>query len=184
MLSACAAVKDGAIPAKPGFASVVLKNADFAMEPVPGRACPPLWGCTMHADPASFRFSLEADPRSGVKYLKVERVKNEPWAIASQVVPAEGLQGKRLRLAAAVQSEGIDGKGAGPLLIIQGPGGRTLAEAQRLVQRSTGWQEVAVELDVVPGAQLVEVGLYLEGGGIVHFGEVRLEILGPATARQ
>lgn len=180
LLAGCAAAPEAA---RPSLAKVPLKNADFAMDPTPGRACPPQWGCSMHADPSSFRFSLESDPRSGAQSLRIERIKAEPWAIASQTVPAQALAGKRVRLGAAVQAEWVEGKGAGPMLILQGAGGRTIANAQRLLPRTPGWQQVSVELDVSPGAEWVEVGLLFEGGGVVRFADVRLEVLGPVAAK-
>lgn len=166
------------------MATVPLKNADFAMDPPPGRTCPAHWGCSMHADPSSFRFSVATDPRSKVRSLRIERIKNEPWAIASQTIPAGALAGQRLRLTAAVLADEVEGKGAGPMLIIQGVGGHTIADAQQLLPRTPGWKQVSVELDVVAGAQAVEIGLLLEGGGVVRFDDVRLEVLGPAAPKQ
>jgi hypothetical protein len=69
------------------------------------------------------------------------------------------------------------------MLILQGPGGYSLSDAQKLLPRSHGWQQVSVEIDVVAGTEWVEVGLLFEGGGMVRFDDVRLEIAGPAAAR-
>jgi hypothetical protein len=165
-------------------ATVPLRNADFAMEPAPGRTCPAHWGCSMHADPSSFRFSVETDPRSKVRSLRIERIKKEPWAIASQTIQVGALAGKRVRLTVAVLAEEVEGKGAGPMLIIQGVGGHTIADAQQLLPRTPGWRQVSVELDVIAGAQAVEIGLLLEGGGVARFDDVRLEVLGAARPQQ
>jgi hypothetical protein len=162
---------------------VALKNADFAMDPDPERDCPPQWWCLVHSEPSAFRFSVERDARSGDRLLRVERVKDEPWALASQVIAAQPLLGKRIRLSVEVDASQLEGAGAGPMLLLQGASGQTLAHEQRLQSRSSGWRTVSTELDVLLGATLVEVNLAIEGSGVVRFDNVRLEVLGLASQK-
>jgi hypothetical protein len=160
----------------------ILKNGDFAMNPLPDRDCPQQWWCTMHADPTAFRFGLESDPRSGVRLLRVERVKNEPWALVSQFVPAQPFVGKRIRLSVQVDASRVEGEGAGAMLILSSIDDRELANARRLLPRTSGWQTVSVELDVPPATAMVSVNLALQGGGVARFNDAVLEVLQPAAA--
>ena len=45
------------------------------------------------------------------------------------------------------------------------------------------WVAIALAI-LVAGAQAVEIGLLLEGGGDVRFDDVRLEVLGAAPPKQ
>jgi hypothetical protein len=169
--------------AKPSLSTVALKNADFAMDPDPERDCPPQWWCTVHADPSAFRFSVERDGRSGNRLLRVERVKNEPWALASQVIEARAVLGKRIRLSVDVDGSLLQGAGAGPILLVENTSGQILAHDQRLQTRSPGWRTVSTEVDVLAGASMVKVHLVMEGGGVARYDNVRLEVLGPASPK-
>jgi hypothetical protein len=162
---------------------VALKNPDFSAPVRPDRACPTQWWCTAHSDPSAYRFGLESDPKTGNHWVRVERVKNEPWALVSQMLAAEPLVGKRLRLSVAVDAAQVEGAGAGPMLHVQDGYGATLSHEQRLQARQGGWHTVSVELDVVAGASLIGVNLAFEGGGVARFDDVRLEVVGPARGR-
>jgi hypothetical protein len=129
----------------------------------------------MHADPDSFRFSLDrAGPAEGRQSLCVERVTHEPWSLVTQAVRAAALRGARLRFSIAVRVERAEGPGAGPFLVVHGPSGN-LAHEQRLLTRTDGWQRVAVDFTVASTAQMVEVGATLQGGGRACVDDARLE---------
>lgn len=165
--------------AAPAANAIALRNPGFELPPRPGERCAQHWDCTMHADPSSFRYQLEtAAPAAGERSLCIERVKNEPWALATQGVQNDALRGKRLRFSIAIRADRIDGKGVGPWVMIQDapPGQRHF---ERLVPRTDGWQRVAVEFTLAPSATMMEVGVALEGGGRVCIDEARLEILAP-----
>jgi hypothetical protein len=157
----------------------LLRNADFEADAIPGRACPASWWCTMHNDTTSFAFSLVTGSGSHGRYLKVARLKMEPWALVTQVIPAAGLAGRRMRVSVAVNAENLDG-GAGLLVILQGNGGRVLGDRKVLQARGPGWHRVGAEIDVVAGTEMVEVGLILEGGGEAGFDDVEVTVLPPA----
>lgn len=159
---------------------VPLKNARFENAPRSGERCPEHWGCTMHADPDSFRFSLDrAAPAEGRQSLCIERVTHEPWSLATQAVDAVALRGARLRFSIAVRVDRAAGPGAGPFLIVHGPTGN-LAHEERLLTRTDGWQRIAVDFTVAPAAQMVEVGATLQGDGRVCVDDARLEFGPPA----
>lgn len=170
----CAIATDASVP--PAAQSSLLRNGDFESAPSPGRDCPPSWWCTMHADTESFKFGLAADKGSAGRYLKVTRLKPEPWALVTQVIPGDGLVGKRVRMSAAVNAEGHEGA-AGPVVILQGVGGRVLGHRQSLLQAGTGWRRASAEIDVVAGTERVEFGLLVEGGGSVGFDDVEAMVV-------
>lgn len=159
---------------------VALKNAGFENAPRTGERCPEHWGCTMHSNPDSFRFSLDgAAPAEGKQSLCIERVANEPWSLATQAVDAAALRGAKLRFSIAVRVDRAAGPGAGPFVVVHGPGGN-LAHEERLVARTEGWQRLAVDFTVAPAAQMVEVGATLQGDGRVCVDDARLEFSPPA----
>ena len=178
-LAAACAPAIVAVPAAPSGTPVPLRNAGFEDAPRPREQCAPHWGCTMHADVDSFRFRLDAAaPAAGQRSLCIERVKHEPWALATQGVDAEALRGKRLRFSLSVLAETQEGRGAGPWIRMHGvPAAQ--GHFERLVERSRGWQRLSVEFTVVPGTTSLEVGAVLEGGGRACIDEARLEVLEP-----
>jgi hypothetical protein len=159
------------------IAAVALRNADFETPLQPGRDCPPAWWCTMHNNVTSFKFSLETDPGPrGSRYLKVTHVAREPWAVASQAMPIAEVKGKRLRVTAMVQTQALEGQ-AGLLIMVQGPSGRAIADAKKLLPRGKGWKKAVVEIDVPGAAESAEVGLYMEGGGWAGFDDVQVAVV-------
>ena len=159
---------------------VPLKNAGFENAPRSGERCPEHWGCTMHADPDSFRFSLDrAAPAEGKQGLCIERVTNEPWSLATQALDAAALRGAKLRFSMAVRVDRAEGPGGGPFLIVHGPTGN-LGHEERLLARTEGWQRVALDFTVAASAQMIEVGATLQGDGRVCVDDARLEFIPPA----
>ena len=132
----------------------------------------------MHADPDSFRFFHdETAPAQGKRSLCIEPLKQESWAAASQgLFDMAQMRGVRVRFSATVRLEAVTGNGAGPFASAQGTGGSVVARESRLLQGTRGWQRVEVEMDIPPGATLIEVGVTLEGRGRVCFDDARLEI--------
>lgn len=160
--------------------AVPLKNAGFENAPRSGERCPEHWGCTMHADPDSFRFSLErTTPVEGKQSLCIERVTSEPWSLVTQEVHAATLRGAKLRFSLAVRIDRAAGPGGGLFLIVHGPTGN-LAHEERLLTRTEGWQRIAVDFSVPSAAQTIEIGATLQGDGRVCVDEARLEFSPPA----
>ena len=159
----------------------LVKNADFEAVPAPGRRCPPAWGCTAHSDGTSYTFELSPEYGPRGRYLKVARVRPEPWAMVSQVLPKADLAGRRVRLSVSVQGESLEG-GAGPMILLHGPAGRVLDSRSVLLPRGPGWRRASVEIDVLPGTERVVVGLLVEGGGWVGFDDVEATVLPKAGA--
>jgi hypothetical protein len=179
-LAGCAAPTPAAKPREGGAPhAVALRNPGFENAPRVAERCAEHWSCTMHADPEAFRFTLDGRaPAAGQRSLCIERLTHEPWALATQAIDDPGLRGRRLRFSLALRAETRDGRGAGPWVLVQGaPEGERHFES--LVARTDGWQRMAVEFTVAPGATLLEVGAVLEAGGRACIDEARLEILGP-----
>lgn len=179
-MAAAPAQKPGGAPEPSRPLPVPLKNAGFENAPRSGERCPEHWGCTMHSNPDSYRFWLErAAPAEGKQSLCIERVANEPWSLATQAVDVTALRGAKLRFTLAVRVERAAGAGGGPFLLLHGPAGN-LAHEERLLQKTDGWQRIALDFTVAPSAQMVEVGATLQGDGRVCVDDARLELRLPA----
>lgn len=173
-VAACAA----AVPARaPRHAqSWPLRNAGFESPPRPGERCPVDWSCTMHNDPDSYRFATQANaPPEGARSLCIERVKSEPWAVASQSISAAPLRGKRIRFSIALRGEGFTDAGAGPWLLVTETSGRPLLHREAVSRIGPQWQRRAIELVVPAQAEWIEVGATLQGGGRVCIDDARLD---------
>ena len=159
--------------------TVALKNAGFEAAPRKSERCPEAWGCTMHSNPDSFVFRVETpEGAQGSQALCFERVADEPWALATQGVPAAALRGASLRFSIAMRIDRAEGAGAGPWAVVHGPTGN-LAHEERLLKATHGWERVTIDFTVGAMAQMVEVGATLQGGGRVCIDEARLEVRAP-----
>lgn len=169
-----------------GAVPVAVRNAGFEDDPVPGRACPPSWWCTMHADPSSFSFEVTSDAGSHGRYLAVRRVKDEPWAFVTQAFPAADMAGKRFQLSVAVNTERLEGPdaSAGPVIVLQDISGRTVGQIDALAKRGSGWQRASAELVVPAGIAMVEIGLLVHGGGAAGFDDVEAQVTAPGRHEQ
>ncbi len=176
---ASAAPKATALPPP----ALALANAGFEAEFAAGRACPPRWACSVHADGSSFRFAPDAaSATEGRQSLLVERVGQEPWATVPQSFRAQALRGQRVRYSIAVKTQGVEGDGAGPWLLVNG-GAEVLEHQVRRVRGTGDWQRHAIEIVMPAGAETLSVGATLEGGGRAWFDDARLEFPGPAATR-
>lgn len=166
------------VPAAQATRVVPLRNAGFESAPRASERCPESWGCTMHSDPDSFVFRVEVvKPAEGRQALCIERVRNEPWALATQAVhDMATLRGRKARFSMAVRIDVAEGTGFGPWIVVHGPLGN-LAHEEKLLAKSTGWERVAVEFRIGATAQMLEVGATMQGGGRGCFDDARLEIL-------
>lgn len=154
--------------------ALTVANAGFedSAEGRPGRNCPPQWWCTMHADPTSFRFASMAGGPTG-RFLRGERVKNEPWALVTQALPAKGLEGRVVRVSGDVNSTAMKGgEGSGPVIRVYGLGGRVIAAEQALRAPGSAWGRASVELMVPKGAEMIDIGVVMYGDGIADFDNI------------
>ena len=171
-LAACGAMAPG-----PATRDIALANPGFEDGPSQP-ACAPGWFCLMHADPDSFRFTLdESGGATGKRSLCIEPVKREPWGMATQALLDPALRGKRIRFSLAVRTEGVTGRGAGPIVMVHGGSGQLLAHGDRMVGGTQGWQRLSVEIDVPGDAHDVELGGELDGRGRACIDDARLEVL-------
>ena len=162
---------------------VPLQNAGFELPAEADRNCAVRWGCSMHADPKSFRFSVDATVAAeGRQSLRIEPVGREPWAIAAQVIRDLRLRGARLKLTFAMRTEGVTGKGAGPFVEVQDGEGKRLGTHQEFFQGTSDWTRRSIEFTVPQGMYQFEVGTILEGRGKVWIDDFRLEVLDGGAA--
>lgn len=156
---------------------VPLPNSDFEETPGAAHNCAPRWGCKVHSDRTAYRFTVDdSTAAGGRRSLRIEREKDEPWALATQGVIEPSLRNRRMRLSMAVRIEGASGEGGGPWVLVHGLRGNLLND-QRLVKGTQDWQRVSMEFLVGAEAQMVEVGAMLEGPGRLWIDDVRLEAL-------
>lgn len=160
---------------------VALRNPGFENEPYRGQACsPPGWDCIPHAGTDSFRFfDDETAPAQGKRSLCIETLTREPWAIASHGCLRHGADARQ-----SCASRSRCGLTRSPATApdrfasAQSGSGAVIARASHLLSGTQGRQRVEVELDVPPGAALIEVGVSIVGRGRVFLDDARLEILG------
>ena len=175
LLTACATSPAQKGSAGPSPGAIALRNPGFEAPPRQGERCPEAWACSMHANPDSFRFVLDAaSPAQGSGSACIERVTREPWAVISQSVPAEPWRGRRLRFSIAVRGERLEGPGGGPWVLVNGPMGMLLHE-ERIAIAGGAWERRAIEFQVPAQAQALEVGATLQGGGRICIDDARLE---------
>jgi hypothetical protein len=60
--------------------------------------------------------------------------------------------------------------------VLHGTGGRMLKHDQKLLKSTEGWQRTSIDIDVLPGTEIVEIGATLEGPGSACIDDVRLEV--------
>ena len=176
-LAGCATDRGAEQVVHPGLP---LANAGFEQAAEVDR-CPPGWSCVAHNGVHSHRMRSEArSPGHGSRSLcadPLEPVDN--WLYVYQLLPAEGLRGKRVRLSALVRDAGDAGTGAGPSVLAQGIDGGTLVHQQRLARDTGGWQRLTAEIAVPPNAFHVQAGILFESHAPACADDVRLEIAPP-----
>ena len=165
-------------PQPANWEPVPLLNAGFEAAPVAGNNCPPNWGCSMHADPHSYLFQVEASQAAeGKQVACIVRVTPEPWSLMTQYVAALPLRGARARVSVAVRIESGQELKAGPWIAVRGGSGQTLAMNETPLAATQGWQRVSAEVPVASDAFGMEIGVTQQGGGRACFDDVRVEVL-------
>ena len=171
------AARSGPLPV-PALREVPLVNGSFESPARADERCAERWNCVMHGDPSAYVFTLQRmQGAEGGQALCIRRVKNEPWALANQMLLAEPMRGRRVRVSIAVRAEAAEGASIGPWVLVRGPNPRRLAHEERLVTRTPGWERISVEVPVEAGAETIELGATMQGGGGACVDDVRLEVL-------
>ena len=175
-LAGCAATEPAGTPA---LRSVALANASFETPPPAPGLCAAGWYCGTHAGSTSHRFRVDSGTAGGAAFC-ADRLEKENWALLNQLVPAESLRGARVRLSMAVRAEAdATAPGAGPVLLADGADSNAVMHEQRLVNRTRGWERLAVEGVVPEKAWRLKVGALFDADGTVCVDDVRLEVLPP-----
>lgn len=161
----------------PALPRVALANPGFE-EAAREERCAPGWNCSMHADPNSFRFFLDASGAAGGGHsLCIEPVTHEPWGKATQPVLDPAIRARRVRFSAAVRTVDVAGRGAALQAVVHGNAGQILGVREEWVAGTRPWQRLALEIDVPAATHDVEVGVALEGTGRACLDDVLLEIV-------
>ena len=185
LAAGCGTTGDAPTAAKPAAPQAVaagtlftLRNASFEADTPAGARCAPGWSCTMHNDPQSFRFFIDAkEAKDGAQSFCIEPVKEEPWALLAQGTYDHKLRGTRVRFSISVRLTGVTGRGAGPWAQVRVAGKPAAETHQKMLQSTQGWETQSVEFEVPANAMTVEVGAQLRGKGRACFDDARLEIL-------
>ena len=176
-LGLAALLATGCASAPPALPRVALANPGFE-EAAPPDRCAPGWNCSMHADPNSFRFFVDAGGASGGGHsLCIEPVTREPWGKATQAVVDPSIRGRRIRFSAAVRTVGVAGRGAALQAVVHGNSGQILAVREEWTTGTRPWQRLAFEMDVLAATHDVEMGVALEGTGRACMDDALLEIV-------
>ena len=175
VLAGCAAAP---VPEVPALSVIELKNPGFELDRHPLSYCATQWECSGHVNVHSFVYTLDpAQPASGTRSLRIERVGIEPWGVIAQVVRDPALRGAKVRFSLAVRTEGADGNGGGPYLRFHDGRGVSLHWEKKLAKGTSPWRRLAVEFVVPAETFLLEVGAILEGPGRLWIDEARLDLL-------
>jgi hypothetical protein len=179
LAQSCATPQATQAPAAASNAQIALRNPGFEESPPPREECPPGWGCLAHAGPGSFRYFVdESNPGAGKKSLCIQRIDPvQPWAKVAQGIRYTTPRGVRMRFSGLVRTQAVKGRGAGPIVVVQGGGGEILATQSQPVVGDTAWHPFSVEVDVPVQAFLLDVGVALEGDGLACFDDLRLEVV-------
>jgi hypothetical protein len=177
-LAACATAPSGPAPLR----SIPLVNASFETPPVTAGTCAAGWYCGTHAGSTSHRYRMEnANAVAGRAAFCMDRLERENWALLNQMVPAETLRGARVRLSMSVRADApATAPGAGPFLLAEGVDSNAVMHEQKLVNRTRGWERMAVEAVVPDKAFRLKVGVLFDADGTVCVDDVRLDVLPPA----
>jgi hypothetical protein len=128
------------------------------------------WHFEQHAGPASYEFTLDKEIfHGGSRSLKITNIGAEPYGVAQQKIPVHGLRGKEAILSAWIRTENADGTGAG-LTIRMLNSGAILAYnfmSEALVEGTQDWKQYSISLQVPERATDIEVGIMLQGKGMV-----------------
>jgi hypothetical protein len=172
LLAGCAVA-----PPPAALPRVALDNPGFE-EAARNDRCAPGWNCSMHADPNSFRFFLDAGGADGAGHsLCIEPLTREPWGKATQAVVDPSVRGRRVRFSAAVRTLDVAGRGAALQAVIHGNSGQILAVREEWTAGTRPWQRMSLEVDVPAATHDVEVGVALEGTGRACMDDAILEIV-------
>jgi hypothetical protein len=176
-LGIAAALVAGCAAAPSALRPVALANPGFE-DPSRQAGCAPGWGCSMHADPNSFRFFLDGNgAAAGAWSLCIEPVGREPWGKATQAVLDPSIRGRRVRFSAALRTADVAGHGAGVQAVAHGNAGEIMGVRDEWIAGTRPWQRLSLEIDVPPNTRDLEVGVALEGTGRACLDDARLEIV-------
>jgi hypothetical protein len=129
----------------------------------------------------AYQLATSADPQAPGGRVATLRATGDPghgFGGLIRDVPAAAHRGRRVRLSAVVRAEDVTGW-AGLWMRVDDLGRVPLAfgstQQERPLRGSTGWEALAVVLDVPPEAEAIALGAILHGRGVVRVAAARLE---------
>ncbi|HKE17427.1 MAG TPA: hypothetical protein VKB80_21280 [Kofleriaceae bacterium] len=157
------------------------RGAD-ASDPAP--AAPPGWFLSGR-DATSFRIAVDRHDRAGgAASGRLQSVGRAATGAATlmQSIPADPYRGKRVRLSAALRTDGVV-RWAGLWMRVDRAGGRgAFDNMQDRPLRGTGaWTRRQVVLDVAADATAIQFGLLQDGPGASHIDDVALDVVDSAV---
>lgn len=185
-LAACAgAPAPGSDPAAGSTAVVaaagngLLRNPSFEID---GRGEFPGWEMLEHSRGNSYRFTADVQGAySAPSSLRINRYGDEDWGLLRQMVPVKPeWLGRKARVSGMLRTEGVNHFGGALIVQSRGAGDNILTwnhMPESRVFGNTPWAPAQVEVKIHPQAQLVLVGVLLEGGGTLWADDLKLEIV-------
>jgi erythromycin esterase len=121
--------------------------------------------------------------QSGQQSVRIRYTSDALWTPAAgyggmyQILPVDGMAGKRLRLSGFIRTEGITTGYTGYWVLIYGETGiPTFVEmSSQGVSGTLPWTRYSLEADVPAGASLAVIGFELPGNGTAWFDNITLE---------
>jgi hypothetical protein len=180
-ITGCGGGTDATTPTVPLGQAIPLVNASFEEKNTVLGNCVSGWGCELHVDPVSFRFSLDTQfSVEGAQSLLIERIKLEPYALAGQSIRVIDYIGRRMTLTAYIRTDGVAENGGGLYYRI---GGLTsnmsddyMATDTQLILGTQEWKQLKMDFTIPLNARVLTVGAILQGPGKMWVDNVSLSV--------
>lgn len=147
---------------------------------------PPGWFLT-GSEPEAYAVGVDDKVKHGGKaaaFLKSIKDPGDDFGTLMQTISAKKYRGKRVRLAAWIKTDKVDGW-AGLWMRVDGKSGNTLAfdnMDKRSIKGTTDWARHEVVLDVDKGAESISFGTLLVEAGALWIDDVVIETVAKSVA--
>jgi hypothetical protein len=134
------------------------------------------WATNVHADPESFVFTLDTKiARQSGYSLRIERVRDEPFASIAQYFRRKDLANRRFRLSAWLRGENL----ASPAYLLAIPYYHSRQDGvvdnrDRGLSGSFEWTRVELDIQMPARADALEVGVTTTGDGVLWVDDAEL----------
>jgi hypothetical protein len=140
------------------------------------------WTKGEHGAADSYTFVADADNAySAPSSARIKRHGNEPFGLLDQSFKIQPeWRNKSVRLSGMLRSEGANGVGGALIIRVDGGSGEILAwnfMADTRVVGTQEWKHYSIDLKIPPNGTVLQLGVMLEGGGILWADDLLLELL-------